>query len=209
MRIINDSVSQHMAENHPTFIHATTPELHDDLPAELDCLLPSPTMATILSPDFTEKDFNEFLNFLTDAHDLPPPTDDNTIQPGTQSINPNPDQDTNNSITPTNTTHKQMLNLHTNPSTQTKTYKITNINPTKMKIRNLNAKDKLRIKRKEKRRKRTQKKKNTIKQQDIKKLTDNQEQEIIPTMHTQTTKHSSTHLHINTVKKNNQLVNQE
>ena len=161
MRVINDSVSQHIADNHPTFIHATTPESHEDIPAELDCLLPSPTMATILSPDFTEKDFNEFLNFLTDAHDLPPPTDDNTIQPGTQSITPNPDQDTNDNITQTNTTHKQMLNLHTNPSTQTETYKITNINATKMKIHNLKGKDKLRIKRKEKRRKRTQKKKNT------------------------------------------------
>ena len=145
-------------------------------------------MATILSPDFTEKDFNEFLNFLTVAHDLPLPTDDNTIQPGTQNITPNPDQDTNNNITPTNTTHKQMLNLHTNPSTQTETYEITNINATKMKIHNLKGKDKLRIKRKEKRRKRTQTKKKTTKQQDITKLTDNQKQEITPTMHTQTTK---------------------
>ena len=123
-----------MAENHPTFIHETTAELHDELPAELDCLLPPPTIATILSPDLTEKECNEFINFLTAMHDLPPPTNNKTIQLDTQSNNPNPKQDTNNSSTPANTTHEQMLNLHTNPSMQTKTYKITNINPTKMKI---------------------------------------------------------------------------
>ena len=146
MRIIKSSVSQPTAEKQPPLINETTTELHEELPAELDCLLPPPTIATILSPDFTEKDCNEFIDFLTAMDDLPLPTNDNTIQLDMQSNNPNPKQDTNNSSTPETTAHKQMLNLHTNPSTQTKTWKITNVNPTKMKIRNLNTKDKLRIK---------------------------------------------------------------